>query len=218
MVDLIIIAVIGVFIYLGYRKGLVKTVFSVVSIFLSAFIATKVYPILTNIMTNSTDIENKISLVVYNNLSKLKITSLEDIPQFSNMPENIKSAISTDVMGATGQKLILQLSDYIANIILTLICIVVAYIVVSIIVSIIGNVLESIAKLPGLNSINKLGGIIAGLAKGVIIVYLVLFVIGMLPIKSFKGVAAQVKDSYIGGYIYNNNIITEQVTKLGEGA
>ena len=218
MVDLIIIAVIGLFAYLGYRKGLVKTVFSLVSIFLSVFIATKVYPILTNIMINSTDIENKISLVVYNNLSKLKITSLEDIPQFSNMPENIKSAISTDVMGATGQKLILQLSDYIANIILTLICIVVAYIVVSIIVSIIGNVLESIAKLPGLNSINKLGGIIAGLIKGVIIVYLVLFVIGMLPIKSFKGVTAQVKDSYIGGYIYNNNIITEQVTKLGEGA
>ena len=36
MVDLIIIAVIGLFVYLGYRKGLVKTVFSVVSIFLSA--------------------------------------------------------------------------------------------------------------------------------------------------------------------------------------
>jgi len=74
MVDLIIIAIIGLFVYLGYRKGLVKTVFSVVSIFLSAFIATKVYPILTNIMTNSTDIENKISIVIYNNLSKLKIT------------------------------------------------------------------------------------------------------------------------------------------------
>ena len=91
-------------------------------------------------------------------------------------------------------------------------------IVVSIIVSIIGNVLESIARLPGLNSINKLGGIIAGLVKGIIIVYIAMFVIGMLPIKSFKGVSAQVKDSYIGGYIYNNNIITEQVAKLGEGA
>ena len=218
MVDLIIIAIIGVFVYLGYRKGLVKTVFSVVSIFLSAFIATKVYPILSSVMTNSTDIENKISLVVYNNLSKLKINSLEEIPQFSNMPENIKSVISTDVMGATGQKLILQLSDYIVNILLNLICVVVAYIVVSIIVSIIGNILESIARLPGLNSINKLGGIIAGLAKGIIVVYLVLFVIGMLPINTFKGITEQVKESYIGGYIYNNNIITEQVTKFSEGA
>ena len=58
------------------------------------------------------------------------------------------------------------------------------------------------------NLINKTGGIIYGLLRGVLIIYVLLMLIGVFgQVNPNNSVHMQIEDSYLGKLMYDNNIL-----------
>ena len=82
------------------------------------------------------------------------------------------------------------------------------YAVLRIALIFISFIADKIAELPILKQFNKTGGIIYGLLRGVLIIYVLLMLIGVFgqvnPNNSFH---MQIEDSYLGKLMYDNNIL-----------
>ena len=67
---------------------------------------------------------------------------------------------------------------------------------------------DKIAELPILKQFNKTGGIIYGLLRGVLIIYVLLMLIGVFgQVNPNNSVHMQIEDSYLGKLMYDNNIL-----------
>ena len=85
---------------------------------------------------------------------------------------------------------------------------IVLYIAIRIIIIFLSFLSDSIAKIPIIKQFNEVGGIVYGLLKSVIIIYLLLTIIFI--VNSIKGsgfVGDAIENSYVTKYLYNNNII-----------
>ena len=67
---------------------------------------------------------------------------------------------------------------------------------------------QAIANLPLIKQFNELGGVVYGIAKGLIIVYIILTIMYFVVSINGKGnIAEAINNSYITKILYNNNII-----------
>ena len=84
---------------------------------------------------------------------------------------------------------------------------IVLFIVVKIALRFITALADAIAKLPIINQLNKTGGIIYGILRGVLIVYVALFIL-KIPgqINPNHIVNTSINQSFMGKTMYENNI------------
>ena len=74
-----------------------------------------------------------------------------------------------------------------------------------------------VSKLPILNQFNKLGGVIYGILRGLLIVYIILLLVNLSgEIEPQNVVYTSVQDSYIGKMMNENNILDILFTKVSE--
>jgi uncharacterized membrane protein required for colicin V production len=218
MIDLIIVLIIGASIGVGYKKGLIKTIYELGTSVLALGISFVIYPILTTLL-KLTPIY--ISLIEWN---KEKISSFEIVSGLQGQAEMIRSTTShlpsfiTEALVKNNNKEVYALlgvnevveyiATYIANICITALAIVITFIIVKIILIILGGFLDFVTRLPVIHTANQLGGIIIGGVKGLLFVYLGLLVVPFLnTISNFSGLIQQVQNSLLGSYLYQNNIL-----------
>ncbi len=73
---------------------------------------------------------------------------------------------------------------------------------------------ELLANLPFIKMFNKSGGLIYGIIKGFLVVYLILAVFSVIsPLISSWGIISAIEDSTLGSKMYNNNFIVNLVIK-----
>ena len=84
ILDLVIVLVISIFTFLGYKKGLVKTAISILSFFIALIISIMLYKTVGNIIINNTEIDEKIEATIS---SKITIEDLEE--KYEILPDSI---------------------------------------------------------------------------------------------------------------------------------
>ena len=91
---------------------------------------------------------------------------------------------------------------------------VIVYILVTIILLVLKFVLKIFTKVPVISQIDKLGGTIIGILEGALIVYIVISIISIIQPSPNNGEPAQSIDaSYVGSYIYENNVLRNNILK-----
>lgn len=196
LIDLILIAIIALFTFIGYKKGLIKVAFGLVSFILAIVISIVLYKPMSTFIINYTPLDNYIESVVSERLDSPETTDEETENIVSNYYKNIKNA-STSVI-----------SNGISKTIINIACILIVFIAVKIILLFFKFAGDLIAKLPLIKPINNAGGFIYGLLKGFIIVYILLAIIAILsPIININNVINIINSSIITNIMYNNNII-----------
>lgn len=108
VLDLIIILVILLFTFLGYRKGLVKTAISILSFLIALVISIMLYKTVGNIIINNTNIDENIEKAIS---SKIAIEDLEE--KYEMLPDSlIKTGETTinDLAKTLSEKIIYILS------------------------------------------------------------------------------------------------------------
>ena len=74
-----------------------------------------------------------------------------------------------------------------------------------------------VSKLPILNQLNQLGGIVYGILRGLLIVYILLLIVNLSgEIEPQNHVYTAVEESYIGKMMNENNILDILFTKVSE--
>lgn len=196
LIDLIIIAIIALFTFIGYKKGLIKVAFGLVSFILALLISVILYKPVSNFIINYTSIDNNIESVVEERLSSPDTTDEETQNIVSNYYSNIKNA-STSVI-----------SNGISKTIINVGCMIIVFIITKIILLFFKFSGDLIAKLPLIKQVNHVGGFIYGLLKGFIIIYILLALIAIIsPIININNILEIINNSIITNIMYNNNII-----------
>lgn len=196
LIDLILIAIIALFTFIGYKKGLIKVAFGLVSFILAIVISIVLYKPISNFIINYTPLDDKIEIAVAERLSSSTTSNEETNNIVGNFYSNIKSTTTTAI------------ADGISKTIINIGCMIIVFTISNIILLFFRFTGDLIAKLPVIKQFNNVGGFIYGLLKGFIIIYLLLALVAIIsPIVDINNLINIINKSIITNIMYNNNII-----------
>lgn len=197
IVDIIIIAIILLSVFLGYRKGLVKLRNRVCAFFIAIIITFILYRPIASLIINNTQLDENIQNAITDSINNF--TSNEENKTEENSSELVESA-KNGMLSETSRELAINIIYGAVMILL--------YAVLRIALIFISFIADKIAELPILKQFNKTGGIIYGLLRGVLIIYVLLMLIGVFgQVNPNNSVHMQIEDSYLGKLMYDNNIL-----------
>lgn len=178
--DIIVVALIAFSAYMGYKKGLVRTVSRLCCLIVSVIVAKILHPVINEYVKKSS-----LGEFIGEKISGQADNTLEGMPSF------IQKA---------GDYTAQSISDTVVSVVTVLLIIVITYFVAKFIV----NALNIVAKFPVISSFNRLLGLAAGLCAGVLMVYLI---IAVLVITDAGSVQSWLDDSVIAYTMYRENIL-----------
>ena len=194
ILDLVILAVILLSTFIGYKRGLIKAALGLFSFIIALIISLLLYKPVSNFITTYTPIPDKIETHIEDRISS---SNEEETDNFiSNYYNDIKNA-STSII-----------AHNISNSIINIASVFIVFILARIILFFIKISGELIAKLPLIKQFNHVGGFIYGLLIGFILIYAIFTIITVLaPVIDLNSVITLINKSIIGNIMYNNNII-----------
>lgn len=205
IVDIIIVLVILLCIYQGYRKGLVGMLFSIATFFIAGLLALVLMNPVANLIVDNTQFDETIENTIVKYLDNSEEGASEE--ETENEPGMIESYIeeySTEMKHATVEVAAQNLSLLIIKILVFI----GVYFVAKLILRLLNSIINVVAKLPLLKQFNKGGGILVGVIKGIFITYVVLGLFMLLStVLGDLGVYDYIKNSTLGSVLYSNNIL-----------
>ena len=191
--DVSILLIISLFTFIGYKLGLIKVAFGMLSFIIAILISLILYRPISNLITNHTPIPERIETQIE---SRLSSGDKEDTNFINNYYNNIKNS-SAKVIASNVTSTIINIGS--ALIVFLIARIILLFLKVS---------TDLIAKLPLIKQCNQVGGFIYGVLAGFVVIYLFFTIISILsPIFDFSKLLDLINSSIIGNIMYNNNII-----------
>lgn len=210
IVTLFILAGFGL---VGMKTGLIKMMFSLVSTIVALLVAIVFSPTVANVVENNTGVHDFLTHKVDSMLevivpeADIEFDYIEDLP----LPEVIKDVLRGDsstlqAVSAQKQAVKAYVCERIASIIISSIAFAVTFLVALLVLIIVCRMLNLISKLPVLNEINHIAGLVAGLAEGVLVIWIFFIVLTVFAGTEFGGNAMRmISENAILSYLYDNN-------------
>ena len=193
IIDLIIIAVVLLFTFIGYKQGLVKAAIKILSFIIAFVIAVSVYKTVANVIINKTTIDEKIEAKI---IAKVIPDKVEE-----------KIVILPNSLLEAGQNTVQEAAKAITEKIIGVIVFIILFFGIKIVLKFVTVLADLITKLPIIKQFDKTGGIIYGFIKGVFLVVLIFAVISLASPLLNEEYIATINYSFIGSYLYNNNYL-----------
>lgn len=217
IVDLIIIAIVLLFIIVGYKKGLTGSLIKLLSFAIAVVLALILYKPVANTIIQRTQIDENLENAIITTFRSQENNQIKQEKKQSNMPETIVNNINTQIDEATAEAKNTIVENTAMKTTKTIINIgsgILIYIIVRFILFIISIFAKQITKLPIIKQMDKTGGIIYGILEGMVIVYILLSIISLLSVIWNDNIIIQaITKSTIGDMLYNNNIILKLLFK-----
>ena len=219
VVDLIALLIIAAYAAIGFFKGFSEFIFQVISLLITIGVVFFAYKPVANVVMD-TQLDEKIYSVVYENLSNTPIAEGEEInTENTNMSKGIVNTINGYIAEAkenAEQNILEFVSNKIAIIVVYAITAVALFVIVHLVLFFIRIALDIMGSLPLLREGNQVLGLVIGVIKGILLVYLLLALAsGLSPILSKFGIIDAIESSKVSSILYNNNIIIDIIHKLG---
>lgn len=227
IIDLIIIGMLLLFALIGLAKGFLKQILSIanglVSIVVSSFLVSPVTKMVSDTSLANKLIEKILDLIInkYPNSATIKadlITTKEELASaFTESGlSNILSKIAAEFIDintlSEGEMLSEAVANSVSYFVLSIIVFILLCIIILILIKILISILDSLTKNGILNVINRLLGMILGLARAGLLICICLFAISILvkyvdSINNFiiEDLKLGVDEFSIGKYLYENN-------------
>lgn len=200
ILDIVIILIIALAGFFGYKKGLISILASLLSIIIAIILAIVLQNPVADYLMNDTGLGENI----YN---KVENTILE-ASESQNKEEGKSSFIVNFIKEDLVKENVESISNNVTKFIFKGISFIAVFIITLIIMYIISMILNLVFELPILNSINKIGGLIGGVIKGLISIFLIFAIIKFLePIGFVTPVTNYINSSIISKYLYDMNLI-----------
>ena len=202
VVDIIIVAIILLSTFLAYRKGLITLAIQLVAVVIAIVLTLLLYKPVSNVIINVTAIDETIQNAILEEANNIMTNDEEGANQ-------VVETIQNNMLPETARTISINIIEGAVILIL--------YIVIRIALKFVTALANLVSKLPILNQLNQLGGIIYGILRGVLIVYVVLLLVNLSgEIEPQNHVYMAVEESYIGKVMNENNILDILFTKVSE--
>lgn len=206
LIDLIIIAILVLSIVMGYKKGLINVVFNIFAFFIALIATIILYKPVANIIINNTEIDDKIKSTIINNTTEEEKQN-EEGSSNTGIQKYVEDAIKNTADEAKSQ-VIEAVADTVSIRAVEILTSIILFVVIRAVLIVLKVFTQAIANLPLIKQFNELGGVIYGIAKGLIIVYIILTIMYfVVSINGNGNIAEAINNSYITKILYDNNII-----------
>ncbi len=190
IIDIILIAIIVLSAFLGYKKGLVKLGAKLFAGIIAIIITIVMYKPVSGMIINNTTIDEKIENAIIQNTTN-----------FINENDKTQNGITEHVE----KNILPEQAENLSKNVVYVITALVLFIAVKIILSIIISLMDFVANLPILKQFNEIGGIIYGIVRGALIVCVCVLLIGVYTkMKPESTLNNNIQNSYLTKIIYKN--------------
>lgn len=214
IIDFIIVAIIGICLFLGYKRGLTGSILRILSFVLAIIIAFILFKPVSNFIIQQTKIDDTIYNTIQGRIVEVYANATNDKIVIENMPAVISDYINETIQN--GNKTAEEASKEVANNVTNMIIYIATWILVFIIARIILMAVKMLSKIvvniPVIKQVDKAGGILYGIVEGILIVYLAFSLVTFIvPMLETDTLTEQIHHSYIGEKMYNDNILLKIV-------
>ncbi len=218
LVDLVIISILISNSYWGYRRGLVAVLFKVLVFVVSLLIVFLLYKPVSNTIMEKTEIDEWLSSAIRSNLEG---TTLNDGNLLEPTESNFSVAVVEMINSFVTEALELAeidpvgyVSVNLAQFMIRVGTMLVLFMLSRFFLLFIRFAAELIGNLPFIKLFNKSGGLVYGIIKGFLTIYLILAVFSVIsPLISSWGIISAIEDSTLGNKMYNDNFIVNMIMK-----
>lgn len=238
MGNILLIGVIAFFVIMtaiGYHRGMIKTIFSLLSVIVVLVVVviltptvrlvikeTPLYPYIMEKTQEFVDdnIERAIPGVTedQNPIAGLGLGEQTNFINELPIPQNLKDTLISNNTEAGYKGLeVTNFSDYIVisitNIIVNSIAFIILFVVIVVAIRTAVMLLDIISKLPILNFLNKSGGAVCGLLEALLVVWIVCIIVTAFGTMEWARIVLEEIDNNVFlSFIYSNNILERVLT------
>ena len=195
IIDIVIIAILALCIIMGYKKGLINVIFNIFAFLLAIIITLVLYKPVSDIIIKNTDIQEKIETAIIEN------TKGEENKKEEQTENGIQKYIENTMQNAeedAKSKAIEVVAKDVSTKCIEIITALILFVITRIILIVLKFLTETLANLPIVKQCNEIGGLLYGVIKGILIIYVILtimfFIISLKP----EGMTANlIETSYI---------------------
>ena len=207
ILDVILVAIIALSVYSCYKKGLVNLAVGLIAVVAAAILALMLYKPVSNIIIKKTNIDETIEQIIIEKVvgdvpegAEVKFESaglinyIEDVVE--DTADEAKSQFAYDTAGTLAVKLI------------NTVVIIGIFIIARVILVVLTFISDIITSLPILNQIDSLGGILYGLIKAILMIYVVLAIAFFIAnVAGVTQISDIISSSFITKLFYEHNLL-----------
>lgn len=194
VVDLIIIAIIALSAFLGYRKGFVTLAIKLFAFIIAIAITFVIYKPVANVVINVTGIDESIENAI--------------LEKANNIMTNEENETSNKMLEEAKTGILPQTAREIAVNIVTGGVVLILFIAVRIALKFVTALANIVAKLPIIKQFNEMGGLLYGVLRGILVIYIAMLLIGVAgQINPQNSIHQNINESYVGKMMYENNVL-----------
>ena len=222
-IDIIIVILLTLSAFRGYKRGLIRAVFDLVSAilalamtyFFSSTVASflRQTPLFTWIqagVANVLGINERIEAGINNII--VQSDTIAGLPLPENVREFLHEHNNPEVHNALGITLLEDyITGFIAAMIINLISALAVFLIVSSILMIISRSLRLFNHIPIIGRLNRLGGAIVGASFCTLCIWLIFAVMTLLPVSDPRDL---VSNTIVAKFFYDNNMLREFFTNI----
>lgn len=208
LIDIIIIALIALSIFLGYKKGLIELSIKLFAFIIAIVITLILYKPVSNFIMDYTTIDDKIQNAILEKANGVMgdTSNSKENGVIQNTTNQVVDDIKNNMLPQQAQNLTINIINLGVMLLL--------FLITKIALRFVTSIANLLAKLPILKQFNKLGGTLYGAIRGVLIVYVALFAIYLVgSINPENQLNKKVLESNLGKAMYENNLINAFMDK-----
>ncbi len=222
-----VVAILAISAVNGYRKGFLRIAISLFTIILVICVVTVISPYVSNYLTNHTKVYDHLKQKVVevfadnnaqydNTIEENQIKTIESY----DLPEIITSCLISNNKTEVYQALMVSLFEeyvagYLAKMIINAISFIGCFLMLWIFIWFVIFSADIIARIPIIKGFNKFLGLLAGLAKGLLIIWVGFFVAIIFFGNTIGSqMLASINSSVILTILFNNNLLAKFITGL----
>ena len=209
--DIIVVAIIALNIFVCYKKGLVKLAVGLIAVLAAIVLSIVLYKPISNAIIKNTDIDEKIENVIIENFSA-ETNGNEEV-RYVGIIDYLEKYVD-DAVNKTQNEIVYDPAVTMAVRFINIAVILIIFLIIRVALIALTFISDVITSLPILKQFNEVGGIIYGIVKALLIVYVILAIVFFVVyITGNTAVSEAISGSYITKFFYEHNLILNIVFK-----
>lgn len=219
VVDVILFIIIAGNAVAGYKMGMTRVIFNIFSSLIAIILVFILYKPVSNYIFENTKMAQNLENAIVENLSGL-LENEEETAETTNENTNNMLAVfigqdMNEIVQNTTDSIVTSAANQIAYKIISGAVFLILFAVIRIALYLLKNYADFLANLPFIRVINSSGGMIYGVIKGFLLVYVVLAIISfMVPMIGDTVIVQAVNEAWIGSKMFQSNIILNVIFKF----
>lgn len=205
ILDIIILLIMAISIFLGYKRGLVKVAVKLCAFLIAVIVTLVLYKPVSNIIINNTELNEKIeNVIIENGTRELEESNEEDN---GNILENMEAYVDNTV-AKTQNEIVEKTAKQISVRSINLLVIVGLFIVTRLALILLVLISDFITNIPIIKQFNDIGGLLYGILRGLILIYVILAIAYLIvSLTANNAILSTIDSSLVTKFMYNNNIL-----------